>query len=94
MTVTLPSWETYCGNTTAINALVFDLGPIRVWFSYRTPVAFHDGVEMHVRHNDWGPTTGKHLTAIDGGRTEAKSRRLCSEDFEALLADTLAAVSP
>lgn len=80
----LPSFDVYCDNTTGQNALVFDLGTgARVWFSYKTPVAFKLGSEpLIVRENDWGPTTGKHLNAIDGGD---KKSRVSGEVFMELL---------
>jgi hypothetical protein len=37
------------------------------------------GEKRVVRENEWGPTTGKHLNAIDGGN---KKGRLSSEVFE------------
>lgn len=76
----LPSWCTYCDGTTKANALRFDLGPLRVWFSYKTPMAFRTtGGGLVVRENDWGPTTGKHLNAIDGG---TKATRIPGDEFE------------
>ena len=82
--------ETYCENTTAANALRFDYGTASVWFSYETPVAFRtDRTGLVVRQNKWGPTTGKHLNAIDGGDEEAKSRRVDGPDFQALLEEVL-----
>ena len=73
--------------TTAVNALCFDLGGVTVWFSYRTPVAFQVGAsEPVVRQNAWGPTTGKHLNAIDGGDKRA---RVSGEQFQAALAKAL-----
>ena len=51
------------------------------WFSYRTLIAFQKkGCKQVVRENDWGPTTGKHLNAIDHG---PKSERLPAAAFEA-----------
>ena len=89
----LPTFETYCPNTTPGNALRFELGALSIWYSYRTPVAFAiDGVKR-VRRNEqrdgrsWGPTTGKHLNAIDGG---AKADRISGEEFEKLLSEALA----
>lgn len=85
----LPTFDTYCPNTTAANALVFDLGSIRVWYSYKTPVAFYllgADPAMVVRENDWGPTTGKHLNSIDGGN---KKDRVSGEEFERMLLDAL-----
>ena len=86
--MSLPVFETYCSNTNSANALRFDIGNGRhVWFSYKTPVAFSvDGV-TRVRRNEWGPTTGKHLNAIDGGD---KSNRLDGVDFERMLSAALA----
>jgi hypothetical protein len=84
MTTSLPTFETYCDNTTAGNALVFDLGNgFRVWYSYKTPVAFTTGNgRVIVRENEWGPTTGKHLNAIDRGN---KADRVSGAEFEELL---------
>ena len=57
------------------------IGDITVWFSYRTPIAIHvNGQSRIVRRNDWGPTTGKHLNAIDGGN---KDSRVDTETFHA-----------
>lgn len=81
----LPNFTTYCPNTTDVNALVFDLGTMSVWFSYKTPVAFQIGnSDIVVRENNWGPTTGKHLNAIDDGD---KKTRIPSQEFEKLLED-------
>jgi hypothetical protein len=86
-TETLPRWETYCENTNAAAALKFDLGNgLEVWYSYKTPVAFRHTKGLKVRKNAWGPTTGKHLNAIDGGD---KSHRLDGMVFEEQLAELL-----
>lgn len=82
----LPSFETYCDNTTKGNALVFTVGDIDVYFSYRTPVAVRAGGILTVRENVWGPTTGKHLKAIDGGSAERKAARVSGDEFESILA--------
>lgn len=51
------------------------------WFSYDTLIAFRGpSGKRFVRENDWGPTTGKHLNAIDAGDKKA---RLKSDAFEA-----------
>jgi hypothetical protein len=58
-------------------------GGITYWFSYRTCIAFSGpGCDTVVRENSWGPTTGKHLSYIDGGD---KKSRLSSEAFEMAL---------
>ena len=85
---TLPSFDVYCEKTTSVNALVFDVSDsLRVWFSYKTPVAFLANGAKVVSENQWGPTTGKHLNAIDNGD---KKTRLPRADFEAKLAAALA----
>ena len=70
------------------HTLRFDVGGFTFWYSYQTLVAFqapnHNRV---VRQNDWGPTTGKHLTMIDGGR---KNERVDSVTFEAKLEELVA----
>lgn len=65
------------------NANRLDLGPITVWFSYTTPVAFMvAGESKVVRRNEWGPTTGKHLNAID---QENHAARVAGPEFMRLL---------
>jgi len=54
------------------NFVSVDFGDLTIWFSYRTPIAFHyydeeGGRSLWVCENDWGPTTSKHLNIIDGG---------------------------
>lgn len=83
----LPTFSTY-GNYSSSNygahALVFSMGGIDCYFSYKTLVAFrHPDTGLVVRENSWGPTTGKHLNAIDGG--DKKARKPAAE-FEALAA--------
>ncbi len=54
------------------------IGSLTLYFSYRTVIAFEDNCNLKVIENLWGPTTGKHLNAIDGGN---KSARLSSSEF-------------
>lgn len=62
------------------------VGDLTVWFSYRTPVAFHTPASgTVVRENDWSNTTGRHLSHIDGGTTAARKARLSGSDFLARL---------
>ncbi len=83
----LPTWNVYCDHTTGVNALCFNLGRLTVWFSYKTPVAFQvRGREPIVCINYWGPTTGKHLNAIDNGDTK---RRMMMEGFNKALNEAL-----
>lgn len=63
-----------------------NIGTVMVWFSYDTPIAFRVyGQPRVVRENIWGPTTGKHLNAIDGGTKTAKAERVSSDEFNRAL---------
>lgn len=84
----IASYGRYSGDNYGAHCLVVDIGPLTVWFSYRTPVAFHlDGQSRVVRKNCWGPTTGKHLNWIDGGN---KKDRVTEEEFERLWGEQVA----
>lgn len=55
------------------NFICIRTGPVTVWFSYKTPVAFQvNGHGLVVRENDWSNTTGKHLNRIDGGNKKGR----------------------
>jgi hypothetical protein len=57
-------------------------GEVTVWFSYSTAVAvMSPTLGQIVRANEWGPTTGRHLSFIDGGSAKAKAARVESETF-------------
>ncbi len=75
----MPSVEVIRPNFTRL-----DVGSLVVWFSYKEPVAFKfNGRPRVVRENAWGPTTGKHLNAIDGGSKEARGDRVGENEFNA-----------
>ena len=75
----LPSFDSY-GNTE--NTLRFYIGPITIWYSYKTPVAFQvDGGPQRVLNYTESKTTFKHLNMIDGGNREA---RLSHAEFQKL----------
>lgn len=92
--LTMPKIETYgeyaSGNYGA-HALAVTVGSLRVYFSYRTPVAYETPGRRVVRENDWGPTTGKHLNWIDGGN---KADRVSGAEFEQALAAELESREP
>ncbi len=84
----LPTFECYVPHASqnyGLNALrFFDAHGRCYWFSYSTLVAFTDANgRRYVRQNAWGPTTGRHLNAIDGGN---HSDRLDQTAFEAAYA--------
>jgi hypothetical protein len=92
-TFTLPkitSYGQYSSSNYGVHTQCVELGPVTVWFSYRTPVAFHiDGFSRVVHRNDWGTTTGKHLNWIDGGD---KQSRVAAETFKKLWEEQTSAV--
>lgn len=70
----------YGGN----NARALEMGGLTLYFSYETLIAFdHRRTGLVIRENDWGPTTGKHLNAID----DDKSRRIPGNVFMELWED-------
>ena len=83
--LTLPqisNYGEYSSNNYGAHTLRVDIGPLTVWFSYRTPVAFHvPGHDRVVHENDWGPTTGEHLKWIDRGNKKA---RVSAQEFDRL----------
>ncbi len=89
MNESIPSWTcygTYASSNYGIHALMFSVGTLDVYFSYKTPIAFRaPGIGLVVRQNDWGPTTGKHLNWIDsyGLRPNTnKGYRIPGPEFE------------
>lgn len=78
------SISSYHGNSASAenNAKVIKINGMSFYFSYETMVAVNTGKELKVMQNYWGPTTGKHLNAIDGGSKEARDARLEKDAFE------------
>ena len=85
--VSIGSYGLYASGNYGKNAMRVDIGDLTLYFSYATVVAFHaSGHAIVVSRNDWGPTTGKHLNWIDGGRS---AERLSREEFEGKLQEVL-----
>ena len=79
------SYGQYSSSNYGAHTLQFSLNGDDYYFSYRTLVAFRrPSTGLVVRENVWGPTTGKHLNWIDGGR---KKERLTHEQFDQALLD-------
>ena len=79
------SYGEYSSDNYGAHTLRVEVGPITVWFSYRTPVAFRaPGTPMIVRENEWGPTTGKHLKWLDGETSKTARNRVSGEKFDEL----------
>lgn len=86
----LPSISSYAPHSASnygAHTLRIDLGPLTVWFSFKTPVAFRaPGTPPIVRQNDWGATTAKHLKWIDGETSKTIRILVSGEQFEKLWA--------
>lgn len=70
----------YYGNSASAknNAKEITIGPLTLYFSYRTIVAFqHYSTGLVCRENAWSTTTGKHLNAI----MPNKKSRISEEEF-------------
>ena len=84
----IDSYGHYSSNNYGAHTLRVEVGPLTVWFSYKTPVAFRaPGTPMIVHQNDWGKTTGKHLKWIDGHTSKTAKDRVSGEKFEQLWAE-------
>ena len=71
----------YSSDNYGVNALVFGTPQGQFWFSYKTLVAFSGSTGPLVCiKNYWGPTTGKHLNAIQSD----KALRVDQETFDRL----------
>lgn len=67
-----------------------DIGPITIWFSYTTPIAFMvQGRDKVVRQNEWSVSTGRHLNLIDGGSAEARRARVTGAEFVRRLEESI-----
>ena len=64
---------------------------LTIHISYKTVIGFENSSGRIVRENAWGPTTGKHMNAIDGGSALAKAARIPGPEFEKRLAAVLKA---
>jgi hypothetical protein len=82
---TFSSYGNYSSDNYGAHCLSFNVGPLTVWYSYSTMVAFRfDGHNRVVIKNYWATTTGKHLNWIDGGD---KRNRVDQETFDRLYAE-------
>lgn len=86
------NYGNYSSDNYGANSICVQLGNKSIYYSYDTVVAFEGtnskGVRfgLTVSENCWGPTTGKHLNWIDGGR---KDKRLNRDEFLRKLSEFL-----
>ena len=58
------------GKTEDSKTIVLTIGTTRIWYSYRTAIAFQIGdAPIVVHENIWGKTTGKHLNLINADKS-------------------------
>lgn len=86
------NYGNYSSDNYGANSICIELGNKKIYYSYETIVAFmgynSKGTYfgLTVSENCWGPTTGKHLNWIDGGR---KDKRLSRDEFLRKLSEFL-----
>lgn len=81
------SYGHYASSNYGLNTLMVTVGGLRLYYSYRTIVAYYDYQDgLVVCQNTWDTTTGKHLNWIDGGGAARKDRLLYGEFLNKLYA--------
>lgn len=84
---TIRSYGDYASSNYGAHSLEVTVGSLTVYFSYKTPVAFHTPQDGTVcSKNVWSVTTGKHLNWIQ----PEKSKRLDHTVFAQRFAQALA----
>ena len=83
--ISISSYGEYASGNYGINSLCVDIGRLRLYFSYKTVIAFNDNGTLSIIRNYWGSTTGRHLNLI----SPDKERRLTREEFNERLTSTL-----
>lgn len=78
---TIECYGSYKHSNYGSHAMVIEIpGVVTIWYSYTTPIAFYvPGGERVFRANDWGSTTGSHMSMVGGNRWERDC--LSSEAF-------------
>lgn len=73
------------------HAHAIDLGDLTIYFSYKTPIAFHVcGSPPHARENVWGSSTGAHINKAVGWH-DNPIMHASEESFLAALNDAIRA---
>jgi hypothetical protein len=81
------SYGNYASGNYGAHCIAIQIGNVELYFSYDTVVAFCGDGEMVISQNVWGPTTGKHLNAIDTDKSRRVSREVFEEKLQKLLAN-------
>lgn len=81
------SYGQYSSNNYGVNTLMVDLGSIRLYYSYKTIVAFWTADSgLVTSKNVWTVTTGKHINWIQSD----KSKRIPNDAFQIYLEQAIA----
>jgi len=72
------NYMNYSSDNYGSHSQAIELGNLTIYFSYDTVVAFSEPGNLTCTENTWGPTTGKHLNAIQPDH----DKRLKRDDFE------------
>ena len=85
--MSVPTIWNYNEKNNTPNTVGVTVDGVDIYFSYQTPIAIRHGGKLVVRENNWGPTTGKHLNSIDGGKKDERVsgecfKRVCAEVFQ------------
>jgi hypothetical protein len=83
--IKIETYGNYSSNNYGVNAQSIEIGKLKLYFSYKTIIAFRDNGELTIIKNSWGQTTGKHLNAINSD----KSLRIDRSTFDQKLNATL-----
>lgn len=82
----IDTYGQYSNSNYGAHTLEVDLGPITLFYSYNTIVAFSTYADGLVcSENRWGKTTGKHLNWIQSDH----KRRVAGPEFEKRLTEAL-----
>lgn len=74
----IKNYGPFCGKTP--NNTLIEINGTDFYFSYKTIIAVRHHGKLYIRENSWGPTTAKHLNAVN-----REHDRLPSEQFEKVL---------
>jgi len=86
MRINISSYVNSKSSNYGVNSLLVEIGQLDLYFSYRTVVAFRTAATgLVVSDNQWGPTTGKHLNAIESNHDVRVSRSEFEEQLETVL---------
>ena len=79
------NYGNYSSDNYGAHTLCFVTPLGKFWFSYETLVAFNINGEFHIRKNDWGTTTGKHLNWINDNKNIREDREAFESNLNRLM---------